>query len=88
MCWGCPIKTKPTWTIQGTDNAQDVVGFKTTHGETMKIGDLVILEYTLSPDKIGIVRKLTGELVEILWLRDGDQTWCMQKQVKVVNENR
>ena len=54
----------------------------------MKIGDLVILEYTLSSDKIGIVRKLTGELVEILWLRDGDETWCLQKQVKVINENR
>jgi len=64
------------------------VGFKTTHGQIMKVGDLVILEFAHSSDKMGIVRKLKGELVEILWLRDGDQTWCMQEQVRVINEDR
>jgi len=41
LCWDCPVTTKPTRTIQGTDNAQDVVGFKRAYGEIMKVGELV-----------------------------------------------
>ena len=61
----------------------------------MKIGDLVILEYKgvnleeKDRKKIGIVKKArkTTELAEVLW-SSGEQTWCLQEQLEVINESR
>ena len=65
-------------------------------GVSMKIGDLVILEYIgvdleeKDRKKIGIVKSLSQAnigLIKVLW-SGGDQTWCMQEQLEVVNESR
>ena len=61
----------------------------------MKVGDLVILEYKgvdlKEKDrlKIGIVKKAgkKTELAKVLW-SGGDQTWCLQEQLEVINESR
>ena len=59
----------------------------------MKVGDLVILEYKgvdleeKDRKKIGIVVRGDVDLAKVLW-SSGDQTWCMQEQLEVVNENR
>ena len=59
----------------------------------MKVGDLVILEYKgvdleeKDRKKIGIVVRSDVDLTKVLW-SSGDQTWCMQEQLEVVNENR
>tara|TARA_B100000212_G_C27355119_1_gene525499 strand:+ start:1558 stop:1737 length:180 start_codon:yes stop_codon:yes gene_type:complete len=59
----------------------------------MKVGDLVILEYKgvdleeKDRKKIGIVVRGDVDLAKVLW-SSGDQTWCMQQQLEVVNESR
>lgn len=59
----------------------------------MKVGDLVILEYKgvdleeKDRKKIGIVVRGDVDLAKVLW-SSGDQTWCMQEQLEVVNESR
>ncbi len=63
-------------------------------GVSMKIGDLVILEYKgvdleeKDRKKIGIVKtacQVEG-LANVLW-SNGDITWCLQEQVEVINES-
>ncbi len=59
----------------------------------MKVGDLVILEYKgvdleeKDRKKIGIVVRGDVDLAKVLW-SSGDQTWCLQEQLEVVNESR
>ncbi len=62
----------------------------------MKVGDLVILEYNgvdleeKEALKIGIVKTLAqgrNALARVLW-GSGDQRWCLQEQLKVINESR
>ena len=63
----------------------------------MKVGDLVILEYNgvdleeKDRLKIGIVKTLYTkdkyEMAQVLW-GSGDQRWCLQEQLEVLNENR
>ena len=58
----------------------------------MKVGDLVILEYSgvnleeKDRKKIGIVKRLSQAnigLIKVLW-SGGDQTWCMNEQLQAV----
>ena len=51
----------------------------------MKIGDLVISKGT-TDGKIGTVKYLTEDLAQVYWLRDGDQTWCLQQQLLAVKK--
>ena len=61
----------------------------------MKVGDLVILEYKgvdleeKDRKKIGIVKTAcrTSEMAKVLW-SNGDTTWCLQEQTKVINASR
>ncbi len=61
----------------------------------MKVGDLVVLEYNgvdleeKEALKIGIVYSAcrTSEMAKVLW-SSGDQTWCLQEQLEVINESR
>ena len=61
----------------------------------MDVGDLVILEYKgvdleeKDRKKIGIVKtacQVEG-LANVLW-SSGEQTWCLQEQLEVINESR
>ena len=62
----------------------------------MKVGDLVILEYKgvdleeKDRKKIGIVKTLSKAsigMAKVLW-SCGEQTWCLQDQMEVINESR
>jgi hypothetical protein len=61
----------------------------------MKVGDLVILEYEgvdlkeKERLKIGIVKKFSQNigLFKVLWC-NGDEKWCLQEHLEVVNEER
>ena len=61
----------------------------------MKVGDLVILEYEgvdlkeKERLKIGIVKKFSQNigLFTVLW-SNGDEKWCLQEHLEVINESR
>ena len=61
----------------------------------MKVGDLVILEYKgvdlkeKERLKIGIVKKFSQNigLFKVLWY-NGEEKWCLQEHLEVVNEER
>ena len=61
----------------------------------MDVGDLVILEYKgvdleeKDRKKIGIVKTACQAegLAIVLW-SSGEQTWCLQEQLEVINESR
>ena len=59
----------------------------------MKIGDLVILEYKgvdLEEKhvlKIGVVTQALSQMSDVLW-SNGEQRWCLNEHLEVINESR
>ena len=59
----------------------------------MKIGDLVILEYKgvdleeKDALKIGVVTQALSQMSDVLW-SNGEQRWCLNEHLEVINESR
>ena len=59
----------------------------------MKVGDLVILEYKgvdleeKDSLKIGVITQALSQMSYVLW-GNGEQMWCLNEQLEVINESR
>ena len=86
-----PVKKCP-WLSETTGY---IIRVNTKHGDNMKIGDLVILEYNgvdleeKDTLKIGIVKQVckTSEMSKVFW-SNKRQLWCLIEHLEVINESR